>query len=231
MLRQKRRRLAGWQLVILGVVLAASCGPDPVAARSGIAAMVLKGDSVPRDGVRRDTVAAPRGSNRAVEFRGNSATTSAPLRRAVARWPRPAWAAWAAWAARHGRANAARRSIAHTGEAAVVGEWRAAPVLGQLGLMEVTMTFYLDGSVVSKADFISFPVFQPSLEYYWTLSTGYYGIDGNVIVVNIATTRAVVKKRGEDETMGPSGSDKRTEIFRLVDGTLIGEDMVLTRLE
>lgn len=128
------------------------------------------------------------------------------------------------------RAKEAARSSAPI-ESAIVGTWQSEPVLGQLGLNQVTLTFNEDGSVTSKADFISFPSFKADLEYFWLVSKGTYSIDGNEVTSNFGGTWAVQKMRGNDETVGPKKGKKSTQVFRLKDGKLFTKNMELTRLK
>ncbi len=114
--------------------------------------------------------------------------------------------------------------------AEIVGKWQSSPSLGQLGLIQTNMQFNEDRTFTTKLDFISFPNFQPDLEYFWFVSKGTYSIDGNEVTVNFGRTRGVQKKRGEDETIGPKKGKRRTQVFHLEEGKLVTKDLVLTRL-
>ncbi len=213
--------------------------------------MYARGDGVPQDDTEAQmwfSLVPPQGPKRAAELRDNFAERLTPAQLAEAqRLARE-------WTEEHGQANAAQRSIATVVEAAavaadtilarivalvpplksapaIVGAWQSAPVLGQLGLIQVTMTFNEVGSVTSKSDFISFPSFKPDLEYFWHVSKGTYSIDRNEATVIFDETWAVRKMRGEDETIGPKESNKRTQVFHLAEGKLVTKDLVLERLK
>lgn len=193
------------------------------------------------------SLAAAQGPERAVELRNDSAKKLTPAQLAKAQQLAREWME------EHGKTNAAQRKIATAVKAAavaadtifakivglvpplesgpaIVGAWQSAPVLGQLGLIQTTLTFKEDGSVTSKADFISFPSFKPDLEYFGYVSKGTYSMGGNEITVNIGGTRVVQKLRGEDETIGPKQGKSSTHVYRLEEGKLVTKDLVLVRL-
>ena len=220
-------------------------------AQSNLGYMYARGQGVPQDYVRAHmwfSLAATQGLKRAVGLRNDFAKKLTPAQLTEAQQLARVWLE------EHGQANAAQRSIANTinGAAvaadtilanivglvpplksapAIVGTWQSAPVLGQLGLIQVTLTFNEDGSVTSKADFISFPTVSPEMEYFWDVSKGTYSIDRNEVTVNFGRTWAVLKKRGEDETIGPKQGTRSTQVFHLEEGKLVTEDSVLVRLE
>ena len=193
------------------------------------------------------SLAAAQGSKRAAELRNQFLKKLTPAQLAEAQQLAREWME------EHGQANAAQQSIATVVQAVavatdtilgrivalvssqksaptIVGGWQSEPVLGQLGLIQTTLTFNEDGSVTSKADFISFPGFKPDLEYFGYVSKGTYSMDGKEVTVNFDTTWGVTRMRGEDETIGPKQGKRRTQVFRLEEGKLVTKDLVLTRL-
>ncbi len=224
-------------------------------AQTNLGLMYARGESVPQDFVRAHmwiSLAAAQGLKRAVKFRNISEKKQlTPAQLAEAR--RLA----REWREEHGHADEAQGTIAivvDTVAAAVdttlarilavvsprksaptiVGEWQSAPVLGQLGLIQTTVTFNEDGSFSMKGDFISFRDQDPDLEYFWNISNGTYSVAGDKVTLDFDKTWFVRKMRGEDEAKEPPEPVRgkaRREVAHWKDGKLMMKDMALERIK
>ncbi len=146
--------------------------------------------------------------------------------------------AWYRKAAKQGHADA-RKSLRDIEArlqkgSAVVGTWRSAPILGQLGEMQLTVTFNQDGSFTQKSDFISFRNMRPAMEYLWMMSNGKYAVAGNKITLSYFTTWRVKKMRGEDAVKDPPQPVRgraRRSTAHLQYGKLVMKDAELERIK
>ena len=116
----------------------------------------------------------------------------------------------------------------------IVGEWQSAPVLGQLGLIQTTVTFNEDGSFSMKGDFISFRSMNPDMEYYWSISNGTYSVTGDKVTLDFDKIWFVRKMRGEEEAKEPPEPVRgkaRREVAHWKDGELMMKDVALERIK
>jgi len=82
----------------------------------------------------------------------------------------------------------------------IVGTWVSEPALGQLGVVQTTITFRDGGAYVQKEDFISFCDGQDrgiECEYFWMIHEGDYSAAGNIVKVHIKKDRKVLLRTGE----------------------------------
>lgn len=84
----------------------------------------------------------------------------------------------------------------------LVGTWVSEPALGQLGMIQTTITFRDGGAYEQKADFISFCDGQDrgiDCEYFWMIHEGRYSVAGNIVTVRIEKDRKVLLRTGQAE--------------------------------
>ena len=115
---------------------------------------------------------------------------------------------------------------------AIIGKWQSAPVLGQLGLGQTTVTFNEDRSFTMNIDFISFAQIEPDLEYFWWISNGTYSVAGDKVILDFHKTWMVRKMRGKDEAKGapePVRGEARRQVAHWKDGKLMMKDVALER--
>jgi len=82
----------------------------------------------------------------------------------------------------------------------VTGAWLAEPVLGQLGLIQVSYTFKADGSFSQKLNMLSFcgrGAVTPDCEYFWFVTDGKYTVSGSVLRLHIEKKRDILKLQGQ----------------------------------
>ncbi len=85
----------------------------------------------------------------------------------------------------------------------LAGAWRSAPILGQLGQIQITVTFNPDGSFTKKDNFLSFRGTDPDIEYFWGISNGTYSVSGDKVTLDFDKIWMVQKKRSEDAVKRP----------------------------
>ena len=84
----------------------------------------------------------------------------------------------------------------------LVGTWVSEPALGQLGMIQTTITFRDGGAYAQKADFISFCDGHSrgiDCEYFWMIHEGRYSVAGNIVTVHIEKDRKVLLRTGQAE--------------------------------
>jgi len=82
----------------------------------------------------------------------------------------------------------------------LMGTWVSEPALGQLGVIQTTITFSDEGAYAQKADFISFCDGQDrgiDCEYFWMINEGHYSVAGNIVTVHIKKDRKVLLRAGQ----------------------------------
>ena len=117
---------------------------------------------------------------------------------------------------------------------AIVGKWQSAPVLGQLGLIQTTVTFYQNRAFTMKGDFISFAQIKPDLEYFWIISNGTYSVVGAKITLDFDKTWEIQKMRDKGKVIGTPGPVRgraQRQVAYWKDGKLMMKEVALERIK
>ena len=82
----------------------------------------------------------------------------------------------------------------------LAGAWVSEPALGQLGVIQSTVTFQDDGAYSQKLDFISFCDGRDrgiDCEYFWMISEGSWSVEGDVVAIHIVREKRVLLPTGQ----------------------------------
>ena len=95
-------------------------------------------------------------------------------------------------------------------ERALAGTWVSEPALGQLGMIQSTITFQAGGAYAQKLDFISFCDGRDrgiDCEYFWMINEGSWSVEGQVVAIHIEREKKVLLPTGQTEPDITESSD------------------------
>ena len=84
----------------------------------------------------------------------------------------------------------------------LAGTWVSEPALGQLGMIQSTITFQAGGAYAQKLDFISFCDGRDrgiDCEYFWMINEGSWSAEGQVVAIHIEREKKVLLPTGQAE--------------------------------
>ena len=91
--------------------------------------------------------------------------------------------------------------IEQTADIDIVGDWQSEPILGQLGLIQSSYKFNLDGSFSNKLDMMSFceERYGQDCEYFWKILSGTYSTKNGVITLTAKEDKTVKLGKGQNK--------------------------------